>query len=80
MIRDNIMKYSRGWEWKVFNDSDDDELVEVHRTLEEIGMRLAAQDLYGRMWSLVTCRSSINSLDRLEDFARRRERDRYIVL
>lgn len=63
----------------------DDELVEVHRTLAEIGMRLAARDLYGRMWALVTCRSSLNSLDRLEDFARteereRRERDRYVVL
>lgn len=55
---------------------DDVELAEVHRTLVEIGSRLSAKDIYGRWWALVTCRSLLNSLDRLEDFARTEERDR----
>ena len=63
----------------------DVELAEVHRTLAEIGSRLSAKDAYGRVWALITCRSLLNSLDRLEDFARTEERerrnaDRYVVL
>ena len=55
---------------------DDVELAEAHRTLDEIGARLAARDWYGRAWALVTCRSSLNSLDRMEEFARAEERER----
>lgn len=64
---------------------DDVELLEAHRTLDEIGERLAAKDSYGRAWALITCRSLLNSLDRLEEFARTEERerknaDRYVVI